>query len=204
MEVFAEAGLRGATTRRIAEVAGVNEVTLFRHFGSKERLLHQALHESLGESCVPRLPPEARDPRAELTEWCDGMLRHLYGIRSVIRTSLAEFEQHPEMSSAACETPLQVARELTGYLERLRARGLAADCDMHAASALLMGAIFSDATGRDLMPERFPYGLEAAAERYVELVLRAIGACGPAGASGAATGAGAAEHTQGANGDGNG
>ena len=33
--VYAETGFRGATTRRIAERAGVNEITLFRHFGSK-------------------------------------------------------------------------------------------------------------------------------------------------------------------------
>ena len=36
VKVFAIAGFRGATTRRIAQEAGVNEVTLFRQFGSKE------------------------------------------------------------------------------------------------------------------------------------------------------------------------
>ena len=43
VDVFAEAGYRGATTRRIAQQAGVNEVTLFRHFGSKEELIEEAL-----------------------------------------------------------------------------------------------------------------------------------------------------------------
>lgn len=38
-KVFATAGLTGATTREIARVAAVNEVTLFRHFQSKEQLL---------------------------------------------------------------------------------------------------------------------------------------------------------------------
>ena len=38
-EVFANAGLTKATTREIARVAGVNEVTLFRHFQCKEQLL---------------------------------------------------------------------------------------------------------------------------------------------------------------------
>src|SRR6185437_17057975 len=35
-QVYAEAGYRGATTRRIAHEAGVSEITLFRQFGSKE------------------------------------------------------------------------------------------------------------------------------------------------------------------------
>src|SRR5580698_8019624 len=38
-EVIGRKGKRGATTREIADVAGVNEATLFRHFGTKEALL---------------------------------------------------------------------------------------------------------------------------------------------------------------------
>lgn len=43
IKVFAESGMRGATTRRIASAANVNEVTLFRHFKSKDELIHAAL-----------------------------------------------------------------------------------------------------------------------------------------------------------------
>src|SRR5947209_7004832 len=57
--VCSERGLHGATTREIAEVAGVNEVTLFRHFGSKEKLIAAlfehvltALTEALSETEV--------------------------------------------------------------------------------------------------------------------------------------------------------
>ena len=38
-EVIATKGKRGATTREIADVAGVNEATFFRHFGTKEALI---------------------------------------------------------------------------------------------------------------------------------------------------------------------
>jgi len=38
-EVIARKGKRGATTREIADVAGVNEATIFRHFGNKEALI---------------------------------------------------------------------------------------------------------------------------------------------------------------------
>ena len=42
-KLYAEHGWLGTTTRRIAEAAGVNEVTLFRQFGSKEGLLLEAI-----------------------------------------------------------------------------------------------------------------------------------------------------------------
>jgi AcrR family transcriptional regulator len=41
--LYAETGYRGTTTRRIALQAGVNEITLFRHFGSKEALMREAI-----------------------------------------------------------------------------------------------------------------------------------------------------------------
>lgn len=42
IELMAEKGYDGTTTKEIALAAGVNEVTLFRHFGTKERLLEAA------------------------------------------------------------------------------------------------------------------------------------------------------------------
>ncbi|MBI4900008.1 MAG: TetR/AcrR family transcriptional regulator [Actinobacteria bacterium] len=44
-ELFAERGYAATTTRVIAERAGVNEVTLFRRFGSKAGVLHAIIEE---------------------------------------------------------------------------------------------------------------------------------------------------------------
>jgi len=43
-------GIRGATTRAIATAAGVNEVTLFRRFGTKAELLRTAISHRLEEA----------------------------------------------------------------------------------------------------------------------------------------------------------
>ena len=45
--MFATAGLTGATTREIAGVAAVNEVTFFRHFHNKEQLLAAVITEAI-------------------------------------------------------------------------------------------------------------------------------------------------------------
>lgn len=175
--VFQDHGSRGATTRRIAEAAGVNEVTLFRQFGSKERLLREALAWAAERTQASvALPEEPVDPRGELEAWCRAGMKHLYEARSLIRTSIGEFEENPQATSCTAEIPLRVAQALRAYLERLRERGLtAADADVEAGTAMLMGAMFADATNRDIMPARYEYPMEEAPARYVALLARAIG-----------------------------
>jgi AcrR family transcriptional regulator len=175
--VFAETGYRGATTRRIAQEAEVNEITLFRHFGSKDDLIREAIQYAGVEAELPRLPEEPRSPLEELTAWSRAHLMRLYEVRSMIRTCMGESVEHPEITGPATSRPVRVKTELKNYLVRLQERGMAApDFDVDVASAMLMGALFTDAMGRDVMRACYPYGMEEAPARYVELFLRAIGA----------------------------
>jgi AcrR family transcriptional regulator len=175
LHVYATAGRRGATTRRIALEAGVNEVTLFRHFGSKEALLRQACNSTSDGVVVARLPEQPADPEQELTDWCRLHYQFLTSIRSFIRISIAEFAESPETATVA-KLPTRVAHELHAYLLRLRAAGLVDDdWNARAATSMLMGVLFADATQRDVMPERYPYPAQDAVGHYVRLFLRAIG-----------------------------
>ena len=45
--LFAQNGFRGTTTKEIALAAGVNEVTIFRHFASKQELYDAILDAKL-------------------------------------------------------------------------------------------------------------------------------------------------------------
>src|SRR5215207_2135103 len=87
--VYAEHGFRGATTRRIADEAGVNEVTIFRLFGSKAQLLAEAMKctDPIGTAIHPETP---QDPERELTQWCDAHLEALRNARGMIRKALAD------------------------------------------------------------------------------------------------------------------
>jgi AcrR family transcriptional regulator len=180
IKVFGQAGMRGATTRRIAEEAGVNEVTLFRHFRSKRELIQAALAHFAAHVESRPLPSTPVDPRAELLEWCRAHHRELHKRRALIRKAIGEFEQHPSCCTHGMQASVRVARELGDYLRRLKIAGLTADnqWDERAATNLLMGAIFSDAMVRDTMPERYPYSMREGVEHYVDLLLAAIGAAG--------------------------
>lgn len=46
-QLMAQKGYKGATTRKISELAGVNEVTIFRHFKTKVAILEELLKDVL-------------------------------------------------------------------------------------------------------------------------------------------------------------
>jgi AcrR family transcriptional regulator len=173
--VYADGGYHGATTRRIAAAAGVNEITLFRHFGSKDVLLREALARCHSEDAAP-LPEEPGDPLRELAEWSRSHLRDLQARASLIRTCLGEFAEHPGLFTPEISCPVRAVGALAGYLERLKQRDLvSASFDARVAATMLMGVLFADAVGRDIVPDMYPNEPEDAVTEYVALFLRGIG-----------------------------
>jgi len=61
MEVISREGLSSATTREIAKVAGVNEVTLFRNFQNKQGLLAAVLQRAFLLTGEPKKGPRVED-----------------------------------------------------------------------------------------------------------------------------------------------
>jgi AcrR family transcriptional regulator len=176
VRLYAEAGFRGTTTRRIAQEAGVNEITLFRHFGSKAALLQEALERSRRHGDDVPLPEEPGDPRAELLAWSRAHLASMRKRRTLMRTCLAEVGEHPELNPSEGSAPARASAALCAYIERLRAQGRAArDFDPQVAAVMLMGSLFADAMGRDVMPDMYRNDPEQALVQYVHLFLRAIG-----------------------------
>jgi AcrR family transcriptional regulator len=90
-EEFSQKGIEAATTRGIAERAGCNEVTLFRHFETKQKLLSEVVQETTEEfvnlcACGGDWSGDAlvdlyRFARVytEALEQCEGMARALIG-----------------------------------------------------------------------------------------------------------------------------
>jgi AcrR family transcriptional regulator len=173
--VYAQHGFRGSTTRRIATEAGVNEVTIFRYFGSKDTLLNEAIAKFAGGPRVVHLPATPVDPKRELLEWSESLLANLRAMRSMIRTCMGELEERPEMTTCASSAPSAAFSELREYLQKLYTKKFTRETfDPEAAAAMLIGALFSDAMGRDMMPHVYPPAASAA-ERYSALLLRAVG-----------------------------
>jgi AcrR family transcriptional regulator len=174
--VYAQHGFRGATTRLIANEAGVNEVTLFRTFGSKAALFEALMQHHVSQSPIPLLPDDPVDPEREMTDWVTAILAHMRENRSLIRTSFGEMEERPDAAVSMCEGPNCAGMLLTDYLLRLQSLGLAdADGDIQTAVAMLMSSMFGDAVSRDLMPTAFPQPESEAPAKYVRVFMRALG-----------------------------
>ena len=75
-ETLNRVGIQGATTREIARRAGVNEVTLFRHFRSKEQLLGAVLQRGLAAEAA--ILDEHSSWKENLRESMEKYARHFY------------------------------------------------------------------------------------------------------------------------------
>jgi AcrR family transcriptional regulator len=175
-KVYAQHGFRGATTRLIAIEAGVNEVTLFRIFGSKAALFEALMQAHVVQSPIPALPDTPADPEREMTEWCAATLSHLRENSALIRTSLGEIEERPDAALSMCQGPNCAGTLLTNYVLRLQSIGLAAaDADLPTSVAMLMSSMFGDAISRGVMPNGFPQPESEAPARYVRVFMRGLG-----------------------------
>lgn len=176
LDAYTQHGFRGATTRRVAAIAGVNEVTIFRIFGSKQALLAEALGSPAALSPVPALPADTRDPTAVLTVWTETCLRSLGESAPVLRASIGDSAERPEIGAAVTAIRNSLFAGLAGYLELMRDAGLVrSSVDLRAAAAMLVATITADATGRDQAPDHFPRHDQAAA-LYVAVIMTALGA----------------------------
>jgi len=177
IRVFAASGFRGATTRRIAEVAGVNEVTLFRLFRSKEALLREAARHYASHGAQPVLPERPVRPLEEVTAWCARQLEYLRRSRSLIRKCMAEASEHPEMAHCMRHAPSLARMELESYAEKLNLRREArlSRNQVKVACSMLMSVLFADAMGRDVMPSMYPRPVARAPRAYAEAFLRLMG-----------------------------
>lgn len=175
-EVFAHHGVAGATTRRIAEAAGVNEVTLFRHFGSKDALLDEAIQRCATQEQTTRLPSRPKEPLAELAAWIESEILRLQHAALLLRQCFAGAEEHSGRVEDAGASITAGFPALRAYVHRLVDASLASpEADTDAAVSMLMAAVVGDAVTRRDLPAIYGVPADEAPERYARCFLTAIG-----------------------------
>lgn len=146
LKLFSQRGYLGATTRQIAGEAGVAEVTLFRHFGSKEKLLEEVIrsYSFLPEmkGILPRL--EGVGYEEALLTIARRFLATLDERRDLIRIMLAERHSYPAPVRDIFRAMLgEVFGILAGYFRHLQRRGTLRKFDPDDAARAFLGAFFA-------------------------------------------------------------
>jgi len=79
-DLFYRHGIRAVGVEAIADAAGTNKMTLYRHFASKDELVAEYLRQSakLADTCWDRFEQaHPGDARAQLRAWLNEMADHL-------------------------------------------------------------------------------------------------------------------------------
>lgn len=174
-EVYTEAGFKGTTTRRIAEVADVNEITLFRQFGNKDALVKAALLQSYQQES-PVMLGEPEDPPQELYDWARATVHHWHDSRHLIFRVMGDLIEYPELAPDICREPASHHDRLTCYLRRMQERGLTTNEFVpEAAAGLILGSVFSHAVWREHLRDKDMPPLDVIVQNYVQLLLNAVG-----------------------------
>jgi AcrR family transcriptional regulator len=180
VRVCSERGLHGATTREIAEVAGVNEVTLFRHFGSKEKLI-----AALFEQVLATLSDSLNDTEADEQDLGRDLFRYaqrhnelLVANEALIRTIIGEARRHPEQARLVmCEAGRAKRELLIEYLRAAQKAGsVREDIELGPAVDAFTGMLLAGMLRRTSFKEFVDYTADEYLRTIVDLFIRGIAA----------------------------
>lgn len=155
--LFAEQGYARTTTRAIAAAAGVNEVTLFRHFSSKQNLLRAFVEQfnaegfpgTFEQNLTGSYPDDVRFmARAAMQSTIENF--------QLLRIMLCDALDVPEIRQAALEGARQNAALFAGYFRRQIEAGVVRDDLLPEALAQTFDALFSSSL---IVPLVFQTGL---------------------------------------------
>jgi AcrR family transcriptional regulator len=172
-QLFAKKGRRGTTTREIAELAGVNEATLFRHFGNKDALIEAcALHYCAAVQLQELLASLNGDLEEDLRRIARALYERLDQVRDMIVMSLLEEENDTPIGDAAWRAPAAIRQIVSEFMaKRVESGELTGDPLLLART--FMGMIFAQVIGRKRFPE-LRYSVEQIIDFQINVFLNGV------------------------------
>lgn len=178
IQVFSTEGFVGATTREIARVAGVNEVTLFRYFPSKEQLLGAVAQHITAQKAEALAHQEewTQDLRRDLLHYAtlhDNMLEEN---EALVRMFIGEAQRHPQEALQVLQQSFLPLRDkLIAYLRNCIERGsVCPDVDLPLAVDQFTGMLLAGMVRRHVFPVSRGYSRAQYVEGCVDLFVRGI------------------------------
>ncbi|HOL95592.1 MAG TPA: TetR/AcrR family transcriptional regulator [bacterium] len=178
LKVFSRHGYTGATTKAIAREAGVNEVTLFRHFGNKQKLFTEMINRY---SALPHIEAARADRRTpfekRIRELAGRAMRLLEERRELIAILLSEGSRHPKQAKLILEGgPARILERLTLFFEEAQTTGEIRGLDPQCTARAFMGMMFFYVIFQKIMPGEtlFPTDPKRVENTFIEILLRGL------------------------------
>lgn len=136
-------GYAGATTRQMARMAGVSEVTLFRRYGSKAALVCRALQAIAEEMDFEAVVRYTGDVQADLVRIVERYQRLVARYGPFFAALLPEIQRHSELQPLLAR-PWGVWQRVAALLRRYQEEGvLIEEPPWHALAGLLGPLVFA-------------------------------------------------------------
>jgi AcrR family transcriptional regulator len=146
LKLISEKGYLGATTREIALEAGVTELTLFRHFGSKEKLFEEVLNSYTFLPALRELLPALDDMSCEeaLKLVATRFLQTLKKRKSMVKIMHSEINHYPEKIREVYTKSIDDVRAVLAlYFVSLQKKGMFRSVSPETAARVFLSILFS-------------------------------------------------------------
>ena len=146
LSLFSSRGYSGTPTKEIARTAGVAELTVFRHFSSKERLFEEVINRYTFLPELKGMIPEVKDMEYEeaLYEMGKKYLERLSERKELIRIMLAESYHYPAKVRKIYYNFIgNMFRTLAAHFRELQKRGIVRDFNPEAGARAFLGMFFA-------------------------------------------------------------
>ena len=178
IRVFEKKGFNGATTKEIAQEAGIAEGTIFGYFPSKKDILHQIL-ERVVDTVIPELAvgsleqvlgeSKGRSPEEAIRIVLHNRLNLMIEKSAMMKTVLVEAQYHSDLKQIYKEKVyLPIRHLLEQNIQELITAGIFRPIDVPTAAICSMGIFWS------LMIEQTLYADENSAVDIDERISKII------------------------------
>ena len=170
VDVFQQKGYAGATTRVIAYKAKVNEVTLFRHFGSKKRLFQAVIEREtdIGPALEKVPVPALKDPEEDLLRIGMYIAQQMASRARISRLLIIE-GQRAGLKNVMERLPLKGIGHLSPLFEAMGAKDPFM-CSVTFISFILRSVMFKEFLGQDPVVELSEENMR----RFVRILVRGM------------------------------
>lgn len=146
LKLFSQKGYLGAATKEIAKEAGIAEITLFRHFPSKEKLFEEVINTYSFLPALKELMPEvSKMPYdAALTEIAKRFLETLSSRKDLIQIMHSEIQRYPEKIHKIYHAFIdELFKILASYFNEMQKRKILKGFDTEFGARAFLGMFFS-------------------------------------------------------------